>query len=137
MDNFAKNIKYLRLRAGLKQSEAAIIVGSTRTAWTEYELGSSKPRFADLLRIVDYFDISLSELVEIDLQNVNPNDILEFQKLFKKVKVKVKVSVNLNSGNTTKHTQVRKGKRALEPVVLEQLNRMENELKELRSKLAQ
>ena len=137
MDNFAKNIKYLRLKNGLNQSEAAKIVTLTRTAWSEYENGWSKPRFADLLTIAAYFDVTLSELVEMDLEEGNPNDIFELRKIVKKGNLKGNVMGNLNSENCKKNIQDKEANGGVNPAVLDQLNRIERELRDVRSKLAQ
>ncbi|MGN6601202.1 MAG: helix-turn-helix domain-containing protein [Ginsengibacter sp.] len=135
MDNFAKNIKYLRTKHGLNQSEAAQIVTLTRTAWSEYEHGWSKPRFADLLTIADYFDVSLSELVEIDLRNVNLNDILELRKIIKKVNPNVKLSVNPKYLQESESMMVNEPENKIKSPEMKRLEQMEEELKKMRRKL--
>ena len=137
MDYFAKNIKFLRLQKGLKQSEIATPIGFTQAAWSEYELGSSKPRFNDLMRITDYFCITIFEMIELDLQKLNPNDILEFRKMAKKLNPNLNLSLNLNSENCKKNIQDKEANVGVNPAVLDQLNRIEKELRDLRSKLAQ
>lgn len=136
VDYFAKNIKYLRLQKGLKQSEICAQIGFVQATWSEYEHGWSKPRFNDLLKIIAYFDITASELMEMDLEKGNLNDFLELRKIVKKGNVKGHLSGNLNSKNTSKEAHSKKEEKEENPAVLEQLNRMEEELKKLRKKLA-
>ncbi|MFC4262436.1 helix-turn-helix domain-containing protein [Ferruginibacter yonginensis] len=69
MDNifFGKNLKYLRKKKGLTQSEILNGIGFKRTTWNMYENQKSFPKFEDLIKISKYFDVSLSQLVEFDL----------------------------------------------------------------------
>jgi transcriptional regulator with XRE-family HTH domain len=65
---FAENLKFLREKKGLKQSEMIDNVGFKQTTWNGYETGKSFPKFEDLLKISEYFDISESDLIHIDLK---------------------------------------------------------------------
>lgn len=131
VDYFAKNIKYLRNLKGLKQGEVCAMVGFSTSTWSEYEHGWSKPRFDDLIKIFDFFEVTASELLEMDLSEGNPNEISELRKIVRKGKVKGILSGNLKSKNSASAKKVFKAKE----VELKQLNRLEKELKELRSKL--
>ena len=66
---FGKNIKYLRLKKGLKQSEMIDFVGFKQTTWNGYETQKSFPKFEDLVKISKYFDISETDLIHKDLEN--------------------------------------------------------------------
>jgi transcriptional regulator with XRE-family HTH domain len=71
MDFFALNVKYLRKIKGVSQAETASSIGCGQSSWSEYENGSSKPVFNDLLKIIEYFNISASDLLERDLSKGN------------------------------------------------------------------
>ena len=74
MNYFASNIKFLRNRKGLRQAEICILVEFKQSTWSGYESGFSKPNFKDLLKIIEFFEVSASGLLEIDLSNVNLNE---------------------------------------------------------------
>ena len=137
VDYFAKNIKYLRLKNGFKQAEICAVLGFVQATWSEYEHGWSKPRFNDLLKIIVYFDVTASELIEMDLSKYDLNEILELRKIVKKYDPKYDNSYDLNHGIVKNDTQDKEAGKAVEPAVLDQLNRIEKELRDLRSKLAQ
>lgn len=69
---FGKNLQYLRKLKGLNQGEMLDIIGIKRTTWGGYENGTSFPKFDDLLKIAEYFDISETDLIRKDLSIV-PN----------------------------------------------------------------
>lgn len=97
MDFFAVNVKYLRKQKGLNQTEIAAAIGVGQSAWSEYELGTSKPNFNDLLKIIEYFGITASELLEMELQKGNLNSKNEDQKKQEKGKLISNPFGNLNS----------------------------------------
>ena len=74
MNYFASNIKFLRKRKGLQQAEVCNLIEFKQSTWSGYESGFSKPNFKDLLKIIEFFEVSASELLEIDLSNVNLNE---------------------------------------------------------------
>ena len=73
MNYFASNIKFLRKQKGLQQTEICSLIEFKQSTWSGYESSFSKPNFKDLLKIIGFFDVSASELLEIDLSNVNLN----------------------------------------------------------------
>lgn len=105
MDNielFAKNLKFLRKHKGFTQHEIAVGLGFKQTAWSGYELGKSTPNFSDLMKIIKYFNISASDLLQIDLsksQNVNLNSKTVLGENEQNVNLNVNPSVNLNRQN--------------------------------------
>ena len=74
MNYFASNIKFLRNRKGLQQAEVCNLIEFKQSTWSGYESGFSKPNFKGLLKIIEFFEVSASELLEIDLSNVNLNE---------------------------------------------------------------
>ena len=80
-DFFTQNLAFLRDQMEVSQSEMAESIGFKRTTWSGYENGKSKPNYSDLLKIAEYFGISLSDLIERDLGNSN---LTEYKKDAKK-----------------------------------------------------
>jgi transcriptional regulator with XRE-family HTH domain len=74
MNYFASNIKFLRKRKGLQQAEICSLTVFKQSTWSGYESNFSKPNFKDLLKIIEFFEVSASELLEMDLSNVNLNE---------------------------------------------------------------
>lgn len=59
---FNEQLKQLRVAAKLKQSDMATMLGITIKQYQRYEYGTSFPRFADLIALADYFNVSLDYL---------------------------------------------------------------------------
>ena len=68
---FAQNVKYLREKNGLKQSEMLDFVGFPQSTWNNYEKGKSMPNVADLIKLSQKFDILESDLLHSDLSKGN------------------------------------------------------------------
>lgn len=79
--NFSKNLTYLRKQKGYKLDEIASKTGFSRSQWNNYELGTSYPKFLDLIKISKYFDISETDLIHIDLELMPINKIIGEQKI--------------------------------------------------------
>ena len=79
-DFFKTNLKYLREKEGLEQMELASMLGfKSSSAISEWEKGVRIPNIGVLSDIASIFNITLSELVEIDLteeqNNIKPQTI--------------------------------------------------------------
>lgn len=61
---FKEKLKELRQAQRLKQQEVANVLNYGYTAIANYENGRNEPSMADLIRLADYFQISLDELLE-------------------------------------------------------------------------
>lgn len=57
--NFGDRLKYLRKSKGINQEDLANILGLTRSAVSKWEAAENTPPADVLVRIADYFDISL------------------------------------------------------------------------------
>lgn len=60
---FNSNLKKLRLVFGATQKEMADFLGITDRAYRNYELGRNEPSLSDLIRIADFFNVSIDGLL--------------------------------------------------------------------------
>lgn len=60
---FNSNLKKLRLVFGATQKEMADFLGITDRAYRNYELGRNEPSLSDLIRIADFFNVSIDALL--------------------------------------------------------------------------
>ena len=60
---FAKRFKSLREKEGLTQQELANELGIIQTKVSKYELGRIEPNIEMLIKIADFFDVTLDYLV--------------------------------------------------------------------------
>ena len=66
---FGKNLKYLRLRDNLSQDQLAEELGyKSYTTIQKWEMGSSEPNMGIVNKIADKWNLSLDELVNVDLE---------------------------------------------------------------------
>ena len=98
MNYFASNIKFLRKRKGLQQAEICSLIEFKQSTWSGYESNFSKPNFKDLLKIIEFFEVSASELLEMDLSNVNLNENGTQEKESGNVKVNRNITLNDKKG---------------------------------------
>ena len=70
MSFFSTNIKILRLSKKLKQLEVCDSMGFKTSTWNSYEKGGSEPSFDQAIKISHFFELSIADLLEIDLSNV-------------------------------------------------------------------
>lgn len=63
---FSENLRLLRKAHGLKQQELADQLGISLRAYQYYERNEREPQLSVLVRIADYFGISLDELAGRD-----------------------------------------------------------------------
>jgi transcriptional regulator with XRE-family HTH domain len=64
---FGPNIKLLRTRRGRSQEETAIALDVKRSSYSGYENGTAEPSFELLVRISEYFKVSIDKLLRDDL----------------------------------------------------------------------
>lgn len=60
---FSKKLKQLRLALNCTQAEMANLLGVTVRGYRNYELGAREPELSVLIKLADYFNVSLDELV--------------------------------------------------------------------------
>ncbi len=67
MAMIAQNLKFLRKRSGKSQEEVANSMDIKRTTLSGYENGSAEPNSENLIRLCDYYSVSLDELLRVNL----------------------------------------------------------------------
>ena len=70
MKYLAKNLKWLRERRGIKQTQLKAYIGFNSTTWNNYEKGVSKPGLDDLIKISKYFEVTETELLHKDVSKL-------------------------------------------------------------------
>ena len=71
MNNFGKNLCFLRKQKGLRQSQIKDLLGFSRTTWSNYENALSEPTIDGLIKISNFFGISLERLILSNLKSSN------------------------------------------------------------------
>jgi len=72
MNNFPKNLRYLRKKSGLKQEDMLGYLRITRSTWSNYEIGFTNPKLNEIVNISKFFGVTLDELVMQDLESEDP-----------------------------------------------------------------
>lgn len=72
---FGSNIKLLRGRRGRSQEEVAIGLDVKRSSWSGYENGTAEPPFDLLVRISNYFKVSIDKLLKEDLTQLSESQL--------------------------------------------------------------
>ena len=62
--DIGKKLKELRLLQDLTQEQLSALLGIPRVNYTRYETGKVRPDYETLLKIVDYFDVSLDDFFD-------------------------------------------------------------------------
>jgi transcriptional regulator with XRE-family HTH domain len=65
---FCKNLKYLRKEKRLRQYEMNDKLGFSRTTWSNYEKGKTRPSMEGLVKISRFFGITIDELIAEDVK---------------------------------------------------------------------
>ena len=61
--SYGKILKRLRKSKGVTQQEIACELNVDRSTYAKYETSQSQPNFDTLIRIADYFDVSIDYLL--------------------------------------------------------------------------
>ena len=62
--DIGSKLKELRKAADLTQEQVAQILGTSRVNYTRYENGKVRPDYETIIKLADYYDISLDELFD-------------------------------------------------------------------------
>lgn len=76
MSHIGKNIRKIRISKKLTQTEFAELFDLKRTAVGSYEEGRAEPKIETMVKISEYFKISLDQLLK---QELSINDIFHFR----------------------------------------------------------
>lgn len=70
MENyFYKNLKYLRIKRGMTQLDLAKRLKKDYTTIGKWEKRERTPKLEEVIRIAEFFDIPLSDIIIEDLTN--------------------------------------------------------------------
>ena len=72
---FGPNVKILRQRRGRSQEEVSIGLDVKRSSWSGYENGTAEPPFEVLLRVSEYFQVSIDKLLKFDLTALSESQL--------------------------------------------------------------
>lgn len=59
------NLKAMRERKRISQQEVADYLGITRQAYSHYEVGRRKPDYETLLKLAEFYGVSVLDLLEV------------------------------------------------------------------------
>lgn len=62
MKVFSKRLKELRKEKKLTQQEIAELLGVKRNTYSDWENGKTEPNFENLIKLADFFEVSLDWL---------------------------------------------------------------------------
>ena len=102
-----KNLRKLRLSKGISQQQLADVIGTTQQSINKYENHSTEPDIDTLVKLADYFEISIDYLVgHTSSKNASPMEELTlthkeivFLKDFRKLSKKEQTSLYLITEN--------------------------------------
>lgn len=66
MSQFSESLRDVRIKSGKKQRETAEYLGLNLRTYQYYEEGRSEPNISTLIKLADFFMVSLDELVGRD-----------------------------------------------------------------------
>lgn len=72
----SQNIKYLRKKRNMSQEKLSKIVNKDRSLIGHWEAGTREVTLDDLIKISGFFNVSIDQLLGIDLNNQH-NDVVE------------------------------------------------------------
>jgi transcriptional regulator with XRE-family HTH domain len=77
---FAANIKLLRKRKKRSQEEAAHSLEITRSSLSGYENGTAEPNFETLVRISNFFNVSVDKILKHELAKLSESQLSELER---------------------------------------------------------
>jgi len=95
---FANNLAFLRKKQGMTQAEVANSLNLKRNTFSNYETTHSEPDLDTLGKIASFFDISIDQLINVDLTKGN---LIEYREEKEDKEGKEKNSRTSISGNLT------------------------------------
>lgn len=118
---FGERLHNLRSEKGLSMKKAGSIVGVSDAAWNKYEKNRAEPSYGTLMKIADFFEVSIDYLLgrtnikEENVSNANTNKQAFLKKLDKGILIDPselinftnsleKTIENYNNGNIDENT---------------------------------
>ncbi|MEM7163691.1 MAG: helix-turn-helix domain-containing protein, partial [Bacteroidota bacterium] len=80
--HFGPNIKLLRQRRKRSQEDVASSLDIKRTSLSGYENGSVEPPYKVLVKLSNYYKVSIDKLVKYDLSSISEMQLSELEKGF-------------------------------------------------------
>jgi transcriptional regulator with XRE-family HTH domain len=68
MSLFAKNLRFLRKQRGVNQKEVALLFQKQANTIGNWENGKSEPSIGELIKLAEYFNVGMQQLLHADLQ---------------------------------------------------------------------
>lgn len=59
----SKRLTELRKEKGVTQKDMSLLLGITRPAYTAYEMGKRKPDYETIIKLADYFNVTVDYLL--------------------------------------------------------------------------
>jgi len=72
---FSQNLRYLRKKEGISQASLSQVVGCSRSSLGDYETGRIEPNLAMLIKLADFFSVSIDKLIREDLETLDKQAI--------------------------------------------------------------
>ncbi len=73
MSLFSKNLRFLRKKGNHNQEEIANLFNKRSNTIGNWENQKSEPSLAELMKLGEYFNISIHELLQVDLEGGTAN----------------------------------------------------------------
>ena len=118
MNYLSKNITFLRKRLNISQHVLADSLHLSRSNIASYESGKAEPKAMKLVEMARYFDVSLTQLIEADIEKLPPKDIrlsnanihqkLSEQMAQRKIDVQKIQTKHRRKGKITRNPQVKR-----------------------------
>lgn len=80
MSYFGNNIKLLRKRKKRSQEEMADALEIKRSSLSGYENGVAEPNYTTLIKLSQYFNLSIDKLLTVDLSSISISQLEELEK---------------------------------------------------------
>ena len=77
---FSTNIALLRRRRKTSQDDLSTSLNIPRSTWSGYERGVAQPNFETLIKISEYFKVSIDNILMPDLAALNESKLIEIER---------------------------------------------------------
>jgi len=72
MSLFARNLRFLRKKGNRNQDEIAILFNKQANTIGNWENSKSEPNLLELIKLGDFFKVSMEDLIQVDLEQRSP-----------------------------------------------------------------